>query len=53
MDRLEAWYNGDIEDDDLTDAEIRELEKRVHSAVAQKILIRADVHTFPEHKTVQ
>lgn len=51
--RLRAWYNGDLEDEDLTAADMRELERRVFKAVSRKILVRDDVHTFPEHRTVQ
>jgi hypothetical protein len=53
MDRLEQWMLGELEDDELTEAEIKELETRVHAAVAKKILVRPNVHTFPEHKTLQ
>lgn len=51
--RLEAWYNGDLEDDELTKADVRELERRVFKAIAKKMLEREDVHTFATHRTVQ
>jgi len=51
--RLKAWFDGDLEDDELTAAEVRELERRVMDAVARKVLERSDVHTFPEHRSVQ
>ncbi len=51
--RLEAWYNGDIEDDELTEAEVRDLEKRVFKAITRKTLERDDVHTFATHRTLQ
>ena len=53
MSRLEAWYCGELEDDELTDAEIEELRIRVNTAVMEKILARKNSHTFPAHKTVQ
>lgn len=51
--RLEAWYNGDLEDSDLSAKDVRELEKRVFAAIAKKTLERDDVHTFAEHRTLQ
>lgn len=51
--RVEAWFNGDIGDDELTSQEIRDLEILVNEAVTDKILARAGVHSFPEHKTLQ
>lgn len=51
--RLEAWYNGELEDDDLSKADIRELERRAFKAIAKKMLERDDVHTFATHRTVQ
>ena len=52
-DRLEAWYNGDLEDDDLSDSEVKELERLVFAAVMETITARDGVHTFPAHRTVQ
>jgi hypothetical protein len=52
-DRIEQWFNGELEDWELTDSEVFEIEARVHAAVANKMLARPDVHTFPEHKTLQ
>ncbi len=51
--RLTQWFNGHIDDEDLTNAEVLELEKLVHEAVAAKILARPGVHCFPVHKTLQ
>jgi hypothetical protein len=51
--RLEAWYNGEIEDDELSMKDIRELEERVFAAIAAKTLQRDDVHTFADHRTLQ
>jgi len=51
--RLKAWFDGDIEDDELTPAEVKELERRVFSAIVQKTLANPGVHTFPDHGTVQ
>lgn len=53
MSRLEAWFCGELEDDDLTDEEIRELDVLVKDAVSRKILQREGVHTFPAHGTLQ
>lgn len=52
-DKLVAWFDGDLDDDDLTDQEIEDLRARVLNAVARKTLARDGVHIFPEHKTVQ
>lgn len=49
---MQAWFDGDLLDE-LTDAEILWLEKRVFKAVAAKMLARPDVHTFGQHKTPQ
>lgn len=51
--RLQAWYNGDLEDIELSWQDVRELEKRVFTAIAKKTLERDDVHTFAEHRTLQ
>lgn len=51
--RLAEWEAGDLDDDELTDEEILELERRVLAAIATKTLVREGVHTFPEHKTIQ
>lgn len=51
--RLEAWYNGDLEDEDLSDGDVRELQRRVFKAITRKTLEREDVHTFATHRTVQ
>lgn len=47
------WMDGDLEDDELTDAEVEDLGKRVRAAVWAKINAREGVHTFPQHMTVQ
>ena len=51
--RLQSWFDGEISDDDLTEAEVLDLQERVFSAVTQKILERPGVHSFAEHKTLQ
>ena len=51
--RIQAWFDGDIEDDELTQAEILDLHERVMEAVSRKVLARPDVHTFPEHRSLQ
>lgn len=51
--RITAWFNGDLEDEDLTREDVRQLDDRVMAAVARKILERQGVHTFPQHKTMQ
>jgi hypothetical protein len=51
--RLLAWLHGELDDDDLTRDDIRELEERTMMAIAKKTLERPDVHVFPDHKTLQ
>lgn len=51
--RITAWMNGDLEDEDLTREDVRQLNERVMAAVARKILERQGVHSFPQHKTLQ
>jgi hypothetical protein len=51
--RLQQWYNGELKDEDLTDKEIKKLEKLVFAAVAKKVLERPGVFTFAPHKTIQ
>jgi hypothetical protein len=51
--RLQAWFKGELEDDELTDNEVLALEERVFDAVARKVLSTPGVHTFPEHGTLQ
>lgn len=51
--RLISWYNGTLSDDDLTTADIEELQKRVFDAISKKVLAREGVHTFAQHKTMQ
>jgi hypothetical protein len=51
--RLIAWYNGDLEDSELTSKEIQKLEERVFNAVVAKILERPNVYTFAEHRPLQ
>ena len=51
--RLEQWFNGELDDDELTDEEVSELQSLVYDAVTKKVLSRPGVHTFPTHKTIQ
>ena len=51
--RLQAWFDGEVEDDELTDAEVDWLEKQVFKAVAAKMLARPGVTTFGQHPTLQ
>lgn len=51
--RLLAWMRGELEDDDLSMDEIRDLEQRTMKAIADKTLERPGVHVFPEHRTLQ
>lgn len=51
--RLRAWFDGELADDELTDKEVRWLEKRVFKAISQKMLDRPDVVTFAAHPTLQ
>ncbi len=53
QERLEEWMNGDIDDDDLTKAEVIDLARRVNDAIVRKTLVRQGVHTFPDHRTLQ
>lgn len=51
--RLKAWFSGELDDDDLTQAEIADLQERVYNAITKKILERDGTHTFPQHGTMQ
>lgn len=51
--RLQAWFDGELDDVKLTDAELLWLEKRVFKAIAKKMLERDDVFTFATHQTLQ
>lgn len=51
--RIIAWFNGDLEDEDLTREDVRVLDERVMIAIARKTLERQGVHSFPQHKTIQ
>ena len=52
-DRLFAWGEGKLDDNKLSDKEVRWLQKRVFKAIAKKMLERPDVVTFAEHQTLQ
>lgn len=51
--RLDQWMAGELEDWELTDADLIELEQRVNGAIARKMLAVPGVHIFPEHPTLQ
>lgn len=51
--RLIQWYNGELEDKDLSVKDVVVLEKRVFAAISAMVLARDDVHTFTEHRTIQ
>lgn len=51
--KLGAWMNGDVEDEDLSIADVRLLEERVMAAVAAKMLQTPGVTTFAQHMTIQ
>lgn len=51
--RIDQWFDGELDDDELTDNEIAELEERVNAAVVARVLCRPGVHTFPDHPTLQ
>ena len=51
--RLRAWTEGELDDDELTDKEVRWLQKRVFKVISEKMLARPDVTTFAEHTTLQ
>jgi hypothetical protein len=51
--RIQAWMDGDLDDDQLTEIEVAWLESEVSAAVSRIVLQRLESHTFPEHKTLQ
>jgi hypothetical protein len=51
--RLKEWFEGKLGDDELTNKEVRWLEKRVFNAISKKMLERPDVITFAAHPTLQ
>jgi hypothetical protein len=53
QEKLKAWYDGEIDDDELTKIEIAWLSSSVSAAVSKIVLARHGVHTFAEHRTIQ
>jgi O6-methylguanine-DNA--protein-cysteine methyltransferase len=51
--RLELWSNGKLKDEDLTDKEIRFLEKQVFRAVHRALAQNPTKITFRTHRTIQ
>jgi hypothetical protein len=51
--KLQAWFDGALDDSQLTKKDIKDLEKRIFNAISSKTLARDDVHTFAQHNTVQ
>lgn len=41
--RLQAWYDGEVPDDELTEAEVTYLQEAVFNAIAAKQALRLDV----------
>lgn len=50
--RLDNWYAGELEDDELTDKEVKWLERAVFDAIVRKTLENPGVHTFPLSKEI-
>jgi hypothetical protein len=53
QEKLQAWFDGEVFDSDLTESEVDWLSNRVSSIVSKIILGRPGVHTFSEHRTIQ
>jgi hypothetical protein len=53
QEKLQAWFDGDIDDDELSKIEIAWLSSSVAAAVSKIVLARHGVHTFAEHRTIQ
>lgn len=51
--RLIAWYNGDLADSALTDADLQELQQRVFNVIHEKLLEHEELFVFQEHRTLQ
>lgn len=51
--RLRSWLAGELDDDELTKKEIKQLEESVFNAVAKVMLAREGSMTFAEHRTIQ
>lgn len=51
--RLEAWFNGELADDELTLDEVKDLEARVFDAITAKIFHDESKITFAQHDTLQ
>lgn len=50
--RLEKWFNGKLDDNDLTMEEINWLQEAVFDAVSIKILEKDGICTFPNAKGI-
>lgn len=50
--RLQEWFDGELPDEELTDAEVRWLEQQVFKAISRKMKARSDV-TYVKHQTLQ
>lgn len=51
--RIQAWFNGDISDNELTHAEVKWLEMAVFDAIADKKLADSTCLVFSEHEVLQ
>lgn len=53
QEKLQAWFDGDVFDSELTESEVDWLSNRVSSIVSGIILQRPGAHTFAQHNTLQ
>lgn len=51
--RIDAWADGKLSEDDLTDKEVLMIEKRLFKITCREALERRDVKVFAQHGTVQ
>lgn len=50
QEKLKRWMEDDLDDEELTAAELKWISEAVDAAITKKILERDDVHTFPAAK---
>lgn len=51
--RLMDWYNGDLPDSELTDADLQELQERIFAVIQEKLLAKEELIVFQQHRTLQ
>lgn len=53
QEELQAWFDDELEDDELSPAAIKELERRVNTAAHRKVTAIPGVFILPEDRNIQ